>query len=258
MRNDLAGLLAQSVHDPNAVFRIKRTRNCSMLNTIETTGQAIGTEPERSAYKAALFHSTRVKKLRILLPVTALIISLIFIAVSIVRAYMPENIQIEGARIEDGKVVMERPAIAGRNKDGINYSMLAEKALQDIKNPNMITLKTIKASMPVNNDVIAHVTAQSADFDRQADTLKLTEPFTIVMDNGLRAEFQTAFLDVKKGDLSSQDQVAIQRGGMSVVARSLKMTDKGSVIEFDGQVRMHIDPTTLHNNTASEQRPGGS
>ncbi|HEX8046125.1 LPS export ABC transporter periplasmic protein LptC [Rhizobium sp.] len=228
-----------------------------MLNTIETTGQAIGSELERNAYKDAIFHSTRVRKLKIVLPVAALIVSLIFIAVSLVRAYLPENIQIEGARIEDGKVVMERPAIAGRNKDGINYSMLAEKALQDIKNPNMITLKTIKASMPVNNDVIAHVTAESADFDRQADTLKLTDPFTILMDNGLRAEFRTAFLDVKKGDLSSQDQVAIYRGGMSVVAQSLKMTDKGSVIEFDGQVRMNIDPTTLHNK-ASEQRPGGS
>ncbi|ACM25270.1 LPS export ABC transporter periplasmic protein LptC [Agrobacterium sp. SHOUNA12C] len=228
-----------------------------MLNTIETTGQAIGSELERNAYKDAIFHSTRVRKLKLFLPLAALIVSLIFIAVSLVRAYLPENIQIEGARIEDGKVVMERPAIAGRNKDGINYSMLAEKALQDIKNPNMITLKSIKASMPVNSDVIAHVTAESADFDRQADTLKLTDPFTILMDNGLRAEFRTAFLDVKKGDLSSQDQVAIYRGGMSVVAQSLKMTDKGSVIEFDGQVRMNIDPTTLHNK-ASEQRPGGS
>ncbi|TXI03635.1 MAG: LPS export ABC transporter periplasmic protein LptC [Rhizobium sp.] len=228
-----------------------------MLNTIETPGEAIRSVPEGNAYKEASFHSARVRRLRILLPLAAFIVSLIFIGISVVRAYLPEDIRIEGAKIEDGKVVMERPAIAGRNKDGINYSLLAEKALQDIKNPNMITLKTIKASMPVNTDVIAHVTALSADFDRQADTLKLTEPFTIQMDNGLRAEFKTAFLDVKKGDLSSQDEVAIYRGGMSVVARSLKMTDKGSVIEFDGQVQMHIEPSAIH-NSASQQKPGGS
>ncbi|RAX39532.1 LPS export ABC transporter periplasmic protein LptC [Rhizobium tropici] len=228
-----------------------------MLNTIETPGEAIRPLSERNAYKDAIFHSARVKRLRVMLPLAALIVSLIFIAVSLIRAYLPADIQIEGAKIEDGKVVMERPAIAGRNKDGISYSLLAEKALQDLKNPNMITLKAIKASMPVNTDVIAHVTAQSADFDRQADTLKLTEPFVVQMDNGLRAAFKTAFLDVKKGDLSSQDEVAINRGGMSVVARSLKMTDKGSVIEFDGQVRMHIEPSALH-NSASEQKPGGS
>ena len=228
-----------------------------MLNTIETPGETIRSLPERSHYKDAIFHSTRVRRLRVLLPLAALSVSLVFVAVSVIRAYLPAEIQIEGAKIEDGKVVMERPAIAGRNKDGINYSLLAEKALQDIKNPNMITLKTIKASMPVNTDVIAHVTARSADFDRQADTLKLTEPFTIIMDNGLRAEFKTAFLDVKKGDLSSEDQVSIFRGGMSVVARSLKMTDKGSVIELDGQVQVHIEPSAL-NNSASEKKPGGS
>ncbi len=219
-----------------------------MLNTFETAGQARNAVADKSAYSAALFHSVRVKRLKILLPVAAVIISLIFIAVSVIRAYLPESIKIEGAKIEDGKIVMARPAIAGRNSDGINYSMVAEKALQDIRNPNLITLKSIKAAMPVNSDVIAHVLAQSADFDRSADTLSMHEPFTITMDNGVHAEFQGADLDIKAGKLITNQPVAIQKGAASVVAQSLKMTDKGSVIEFDGQVRMHIDPSAIHNS----------
>jgi lipopolysaccharide export system protein LptC len=221
-----------------------------MLNTLESSDLARSNARELSAYKDALFHSARVKKLKFLLPVAALVISMIFIAVSVVRAYLPENIKIEGAKIEDGKVVMEKPAIAGRNADGINYSMLAEKALQDLKDPNMITLKNIKAAMPINDGVIAHVVALSADFNRAADTLKLTEPFTVTMDNGMRAEFQGAYLDVKAGKLITDQPVAIFKGSASVVAQSLKMTDKGTVIEFDGQVRMHIDPATIHNSAS--------
>ena len=87
--------------------------------------------------------------------------------------------------------------------------MLAEKALQDLKDPNMITLKNIKAAMPVNDGVIAHVVALSADFNRAADTLKMTEPFTVTMDNGVRAEFQGAYLDVKAGKLITDQPVAI-------------------------------------------------
>jgi lipopolysaccharide export system protein LptC len=219
-----------------------------MLNTIETSGQGQDFTPAKRAYRDALSHSSRVRRLKVLLPVAAVVISMIFIAVSVVRAYLPENIKIEGARIEDGKVVMARPAIAGRNAEGINYSMLAEKALQDIKNPNMITLKNIKAAMPVNSDVIAHIQALSADFDRAADTLKMTEPFTITMDNGIRAEFKTADLDIKGGKLTTHDDVAIYKGSASVVAQSLKMTDKGNVLEFNGQVRMHIDSSTIHNS----------
>ena len=40
-------------------------------------------------------------------------------------SYLPENLQIASAKIENGKVVMEKPAIAGRNEDGISYSMRA-------------------------------------------------------------------------------------------------------------------------------------
>ncbi|MBO9097077.1 MULTISPECIES: LPS export ABC transporter periplasmic protein LptC [Rhizobium] len=217
-----------------------------MSNTAESTGPGRQLTPELRAYDAAVANSGRVRRLKILLPIAAVIISLIFITVSVVRAYMPENISIQGASIEDGKIVMQRPAIAGRNSDGINYSMLAEKALQDIKNPNLITLKNIKAAMPVS-DGVAHVTALSGDFDRAADTMKLTEPFTVTLDNGLRAEFKGAFLDIKGGSLVTQQPVAIFKGLASIVAQSLKMTDKGNVIEFDGQVKMHIDASTIHN-----------
>jgi lipopolysaccharide export system protein LptC len=218
-----------------------------MTDTINTPEGPRGMAPERSAYNAAVLNSARVRRLKIFLPIAALIVSLIFIAVSVVRAYLPENISIEGAKIEDGKIVMERPAIAGRNSDGINYSMLAEKALQDIKNPNMITLKNIKAAMPIS-DGVAHVDALSADFDRAADTLHLTEPFTVTLDNGLRAEFKDAFLNVKGGSLVTEKPIAIYKGTASVLAQSLKMTDKGTVIEFDGQVKMHIDPAAIHNS----------
>jgi lipopolysaccharide export system protein LptC len=217
-----------------------------MTDTIETTSQQRTPVKEVRAYNAALANSGRVRRLKILLPIAAAAISLVFITVSVVRAYLPENISIEGASIEDGKIVMQKPAISGRNADGINYSMLAEKALQDVKNPNLITLKTIKAAMPVS-DGVAHVTALSADYDRAADTLKMVEPFTVTLDNGLRAEFKGAFLDIKGGSLTTQQPVAIFKGAASIVAQSLKMTDKGTVIEFDGQVKMHIDASTIHN-----------
>jgi lipopolysaccharide export system protein LptC len=218
-----------------------------MTDNIVTSGQAADIAREAHAYDAAVVNSTRVRRLKVLLPVAAVLVSLVFIAVSVVRAYLPENISISGATIEDGKIVMQRPAISGRNADGINYSMLAEKALQDVKNPNMITLKNIRASMPAGDGDVAHVQALSADFDRAADTLKMSEPFTVTMDNGVRAEFKGAFLNIKGGSLETQQPVAIYKGAASILAQSLKMTDKGTVIEFNGQVRMHVDAAAIHN-----------
>ena len=216
-----------------------------MLDTINSGGKAAFARPARTAYGAALSHSARVRRLKVMLPVAAVVVSLAFIAVSMVRAYLPENLKIEGAKIENGKVVMAKPAIAGRNSDGINYSMLAERALQDIKNPSLITLETIKAAVPVNDDLIARVEAQSADYDRSTDKLALTSPFTVLLSNGLTADFKSAKLDIKGGSMSTDDPVTITKEGTSVVANSLKMTDKGRVITFEGKVRMNVDPSAI-------------
>lgn len=200
------------------------------------------------AYQAALRHSARVRKLRIWLPVVAGVISMIFIGVSVIRAYLPEDLSIESARIENGKIVMERPAIAGRNDDGISYSMTAVRALQDIANPNMITLEDVKAAVPVNEDTIARVVATAGIFDRGTDSMKLTAPFDVNLSNGTTAKFQSADLDVVNGTLDTADPVAITTGQASIVAQSLKIADKGRSITFTGQVRVNIDSTAIRNN----------
>lgn len=219
-----------------------------MLNSVHTPGLELAGGPSpQDAYRVALRHSARVRRLKVLLPAAAVAITFAFIAVSIVRAYLPENIQLESARIENGKVVMEKPAISGRNADGINYSMLAERALQDIRDPNMITLETIKAAVPVSDKVIARVDASEGIYDRASDKLNMTRPFTVTLNTGLEAKFQSAFLDIKSGQMSTDEPVSIASHQASILAQTLKMTDKGRTITFEGNVRMNITPAQLRN-----------
>jgi len=202
---------------------------------------------EVDAYQAAVAHSARVRKLRIWLPIGAVVISAVFISVSVIRAYLPENLSVESARIEDGKIVMERPAIAGRNDDGISYSMTAVRALQDIANPNMITLEDVKAAVPLNVNTIARVVATEGIFDRGTDRMEPTAPFDVNLSNGTTAKFQSAQLDVVAGTLNTDDPVAIDTEQASIVAQSLKITDKGRTITFAGQVRVNIEAAAIRN-----------
>lgn len=199
------------------------------------------------AYRLALSHSARVKKLKVLLPVAALIISLIFIGVSFIRTFVPENLTIQSAKIEDGKIVMESPAIAGRNDDGISYSMTATRALQDIANPNMISLENVRAAMPMSKDVIARVVASGGIFDRATDRMQMTSPFDVNLSNGLTAKFQSANLDVKAGTLDTPDSIRISTPEASIVADSMKITDKGKTITFTGGVRVDLEAASLNN-----------
>ena len=207
---------------------------------------------EADAYRRAVSHSRRVRRLRFLLPVVALAITLAFVAVSFVRSLMPDELQIESAKIEDGKVVMEKPAIAGRNDEGVRYSMRAERALQDIKNPNMIALETIAAAVPVNDKIIARVVASSGIFDRGANTLNLDKPFTLNLSSGIDAQFNSANLDIAGGTMKTNDPVAIQTKGASIVANSLEMKDKGRTMIFAGSVKLNIEPSAIQSTRSTE------
>ncbi|MDH4414173.1 MAG: LPS export ABC transporter periplasmic protein LptC [Rhizobium sp.] len=223
-----------------------------MLQATHESVPTPGRRSEADAYRRAVSHSRRVRRLRVLLPVAALIVTLAFVAVSFVRSLMPDELQIESAKIENGKVVMEKPAIAGRNADGVRYSMRAERALQDIKNPNMITLETIAAAVPVNDKVIARVVATSGIFDRGANFLTLDKPFTLNLSSGIDAQFDSARLDIAGGTMKTEDPVAIQTKGASIVANSLEMKDKGRTMIFAGSVKLNIEPSAIRSNPSTE------
>jgi lipopolysaccharide export system protein LptC len=200
------------------------------------------------AYASAARHSARVRRLKVILPLAAGAIALIFMAVSFVRAFLPEELHLDTATIENGKIVMQNPAISGRNKQDISYSMKALRALQDIANPNIITLETIHAEMPVNDTLIATVDAESGIYDRGANTLDMNAPFTISMNNGVNADFQSAYLDINAGEMETKQPIAISMKGGSIIAQKLRMTDKGRIVTFEGMVRVNVEPTAIRKN----------
>ena len=216
-------------------------------NVAEAPTGAQGMGGTAEAYRLATRHSRRVRLLKIALPVVALLIGAVFAVVSIVRTYIPSNLQVESATIEDGKLVMRYPAIAGRNDDGISYSMKAERALQDMKQPDVITLENITAKMPVNENTTAEVLAETGVYDRGKNLLDMTAPFTINLNNGLTAVFRSANLDVNGGTMSTTEPVSIRAPSASIVAQSLRMTDKGRVVTFEGKVVVDVDPAAIRN-----------
>ncbi|MGD9480020.1 LPS export ABC transporter periplasmic protein LptC [Shinella sp. G-2] len=219
-----------------------------MLDSVtEAPTGAPGMGVSAEAYRLATRHSARVRVLKIALPVIALVIAAIFAVVSIIRTYIPSDLSVESATIEDGKIVMRYPAIAGRNNDGISYSMKAERALQDMKQPDVITLENITAKMPVNEKTVAEVVAEKGVYDRGKNLLDMLAPFTITLNTGLEAAFRSAHLDINGGSMSTEKPVSIHSSAASIVAQSLRMTDKGRVVVFEGKVVVDVDPVAIRN-----------
>ncbi|HBF31028.1 MAG TPA: LPS export ABC transporter periplasmic protein LptC [Rhizobium sp.] len=216
-----------------------------MLKRMDADKDRGGKKTMNAPYTQAIGHSRRVRRMRIALPALAILLTAGFAGVSVVRAYLPENLKIEGISLEDGKVVMSKPIIKGLNSNGAPYSMNALRALQDIKNPNLITLDTIAATLPVNESTLADISAVSGTYDRATDKMALTKPFKIHLSSGVDAMFKSGDLDVKAGKLKTDEMVTITMKASSLVAQSMDMTDKGQNITFSGKIRLSIDPSTL-------------
>jgi lipopolysaccharide export system protein LptC len=199
-----------------------------------------------AAYRRALSHTGRVRRLKILLPILAVLISLSFVAVSWVRTMFPDNLSIGGATIENGRIVMLKPAISGRNDEGISYFMNAQRALQAILNPNDIALEDIEAAVPIRGDLVARVKGKAAKFDRATDKLDMTAPFVVTLSSGIVINFQSAHLDPHAGMLESHAPVTVTAKDSTLVANSLKITDKGRVITFKGDVRVVVSPAAFN------------
>ncbi|MCO6187360.1 LPS export ABC transporter periplasmic protein LptC [Rhizobium sp. L1K21] len=196
-------------------------------------------------YSAALKHSARVRRLKIILPAVTVVVAALFVSVSVVRSWLPENISIETATIEDGKIVMEKPALSGRNGDGIAYALKASRALQDIVSPNLITLESIAAQLPGSNGLMANIRAAVGNFDRDSEKLELPKPFDIDLSNGVNAHFRSASVDLTGGSMISDEKTTIIMSDASIVANKFEMKDNGQSLTFEGNVKVLVNPTSI-------------
>jgi len=196
-------------------------------------------------YRLAQRHSRIVRGLKILLPVLAGLIIIAFVAVSWIETLGPEGVAIESVSLRDGKLVMQNPVMSGQGSDARPYSMRAARAIQDLATPDVIVLEEIVADLPVANGDKAVLNALSGIYDRVAQTLMFDQAFTVTSEAGMKAELQSADIDLAGGNLTTSDPVSIRSDEASVVAQSMKMQDKGRVIIFQDKVRMTINPSAL-------------
>jgi lipopolysaccharide export system protein LptC len=66
--------------------------------------------------------------------------------------------------------------------------------------------------------------------------------------------FQSAHLDVHAGRMNTEDPVRVTAKDSTMVANSLKITDKGRVILFDGEVKVMVNPAAYRTQENQGQK----
>lgn len=197
------------------------------------------------AFAVAQRHSRLVRFLKIAFPAIAVALVGGFLLVFYVFTPVEIAVKAEGSAFVDGKLVMANPKLEGMTKESRPYSMTAQRAIQDLAAPSVIQLEEISAKLPIDADQWVSIDAPKGTYNRDANTLDVKSPFKVKSTDGLTAAFTSAFVDIAKGSLKTEEPVDISLNGTRVQAESMTVAEKGKVLVFERRVRMEIDPARL-------------
>ncbi len=169
----------------------------------------------------------------------ALVIALIFYTAGDEKAN-------NGARIVFSKIkemgdiqnIMKKPHYHGLDEDNLPYTVTADQAIQ--QDADTVLLTNIKADMENKDHKWLALHAGEGVMKIEAKQLTLTKDVDMFYDGGYEFRSNRAFIDIGKGSAHGNLPITGQGPMGTLNANSFSVLDRGSVIYFEGAVKVVI------------------
>ncbi len=186
----------------------------------------------------AMRHSRRVRFLRRAIPVTAFLAVVMLVGLTWFNPFSRYGgITIGPISVSGTRVVMDAPRLRGFQNETRPYEVTAEDASQDVREPHLIDLRELRANITVDDaGQTARIEAATGRFDTQSEFLVLERDVRVVSSTGYILDMSTADIDFGAGTVVSDAPVSLQFDDGTIRARSMRITDGGAVISFEGGV----------------------
>jgi lipopolysaccharide export system protein LptC len=203
--------------------------------------------PDRAgAFAKARRRSGRVRFLRkaILAGVLAAVAAMVAIAIFNPFAAKFGDLKFSSLGVDGTKVTIVRPKLSGFRGDGQPYSLTAERAVQDVKQPGRVELHNLTGDIGMAGGETTHIKADAGVYDTVGEHMNLTDNIRIG-NSRFDIKLRSAEIDFKSGVYKSADPVEIHAGpGTTIHADRAEARNNGQELTFDGRVRTTIVPQT--------------
>lgn len=189
-------------------------------------------------YHAALRHSRLVWLLRIAIPVGAMTGLIGLMAYSILDPFksLPVKLDIGALKLEGSAIMMERAELKGYRDNNSPFVVTASKAVQDIKQPHIVTLSDLRSNITMPDQTSAKIAANQGIYDTQKQILTV-QGEVIVETRQYTVRMQSATVNFTQNSIDSRDPVNVSALGGVISANEFSVFDNGSRILFKGRVR---------------------
>ncbi len=201
------------------------------------------------AFRSARRHSRAVRIMRVAIPAGVILVVLGFGLAAYFNplrmlAKLPVNIN--DLVVSGTKITMEKPRMTGFTKDGRAYEFVADAAAQDLTKPDIVELSNIRAKLQMQDQSMTDLSADVGVYDTKRETLILEKNILLHSSNGNKGRLSRAMIDIRKGNVVSEQPVELEFLQGVLNAKQLEIVDSGDLIRFHGGV----DMTLMLNNTA--------
>jgi lipopolysaccharide export system protein LptC len=210
----------------------------------ETRGWTASRPDVDRAMRRAGRHSILVRILRIGLPVAVIVgLSVLLLSTWFSPMQMFDKLPSVSGKlaVQGSKITMELPRIAGFTRDSRAYELNAETAVQDILTPDLVELQNLRAKMEMQDKDVVLMTANSGTYNTKADKIILRDQIVITSQQGYKALLREAAVEMKKGNVVSEQPVEITLPNGMLKANRLEIFDSGDLIRFDRGVVLDLD-----------------
>jgi lipopolysaccharide export system protein LptC len=201
------------------------------------------------AFRAARRHSRAVRIMRLAVPAGVILVVLGFGLAAYfnplrVLAKLPVNLN--DLVVSGTKITMEKPRMTGFTKDGRAYEFIADAAAQDLTKPDIVELRNIRAKLQMQDQSMMDMSADVGVYDTKREMLQLNNNIVLLSSNGNKGRLSQAMIDVRKGNVVSDQPVELEFLQGVLNGQQLEIVDSGDMVRFHGGVKMDL----MLNNTA--------
>jgi lipopolysaccharide export system protein LptC len=200
-------------------------------------------EERERAFLSAERHSRHVQLLRKGLPALAVLtLAGYFVSTSMSVTVGDVTASIAGIEVSNGNLRMVNPKLKGADKKNGPYVISADYADQDMKNPNLIELHSIKADVTsATGDGWSKMDAVRGTFNSKREYLIMKEQINVQTSSGVVGRLKRASLDMKTQTLRSHYPVAFDMTNGTVRSNAMTFQSSKNVLIFRGKVKVHLN-----------------
>jgi len=140
----------------------------------------------------------------------------------------------------ENDLAMIKPRLTGADGNGNPFTITADAAVQDAKNPKRARLRKIEADLTLDNNGWINANAAGGVVDMKAGSLELNGGIDVFSDSGYMLHSKSASLDLNKWIVHGREPVSGQ-GPMGTMRADRFQYDRDShQLSLDGNVHMTL------------------